>query len=304
MRILADRSFCRSWFWTKKSDDEVRKTLNNCSNPENTVLVTGTSWNSLVETDAIQICKNRNIITISILDYWTNYIERFKNRGHYILPDYYFVMDDYAKKEAAGAGIPVEIIRVAGHPGMDKYIHAKDNEVYKLGKSESYDIRKVLFLSQPVYPLWGYTLGYTEDKVISDLIKAGCEMGYELSVLFHPKDTQHLKDKYGLYEVQGKIMDIVHEYDAVIGMFTIGILQAHLLGRRVVSYQPGLAAADPCISNRLGITNGIFSYADLINHLKNGIVIKEPENVPVWLDGKSTARAAEEILKICENRSA
>lgn len=286
-------------YGTKYDEEEVLTCLSNDINPENTILVTGTSWNSLIETDAIRICKNQGIKTISILDYWTNYIERFMNRGEYILPDYYFVMDDIAKMDAIKCGVDCNIIRVVGHPGMDKYFSARNKNIHS--RKEGCAIENVLFLSQPLHALWGDALGYDENIVISDLIDASQKIGFKLSILFHPKESNWIKEKYRDYGVNGNIMDVVKDYDTVIGMVTIGILQSYLLGAKVISYQPGLCNSDLCITNRLSITRGIYSYDDLLNLLMNGFNNEDTTEGATWLDGKSTYRAVKEIKKICES---
>lgn len=287
-------------YGTKFDEDEVLACLRNNIDPENTILVTGTSWNSLIETDAIHICKNQGVKTISILDYWTNYIERFMNRGEYIIPDYYFVMDDIAKMDAIKCGINCNIIRVVGHPGMDKYISARNKNIHN--RTKAYDIENVLFLSQPINASRGGTLGYDENIVISDLIDASQKIGFKLSILFHPKDSNWIKEKYRDYGVNGEgrsMVDVVKDYDTVIGMFTIGILQCYLLGAKVISYQPGLCNSDLCIANRLGVTSGIYSYDDLLNLLMNGFINEDIAEEPIWFDGRSTYRAVKEIKKIC-----
>ena len=71
-------------------ENEALETLKRAVQMNNVaVLVTGTSWGSQFELDCISLCKQVGIPTISILDYWSNYAARFKQReGHFIYDEF------------------------------------------------------------------------------------------------------------------------------------------------------------------------------------------------------------------------
>lgn len=110
------------------------------------MLVTGTSWDSDVEREAIHLCKSNQIVTVSILDYWCNYIERFQISSGYIFPDHLFVMDEMAAMEAVDSGIDRSIIRIVGHPGLDFYVKKKD---YMERKKKHF-----VFIAAVIITLW------------------------------------------------------------------------------------------------------------------------------------------------------
>lgn len=200
------------------------------------------------------------------------------------------------------------------------------------------DIFKILFLSQPLSQLYGDSLGYTERSVLEDCVCAvnsdakgvdtigsnssGSNVkGYgaydsssfisrQLNVKFHPKDDEALQKDYADIAVQGDLLELLPKYDLVIGMNTMGLLHAVLLGNQAISYQPGLKQPDVCITNQLGLTPLVTSYQDLLKELGK---LQAGKSKPtgeylsqkyLWGDGKSTDRIAnflQEVVSADEN---
>ena len=252
------------------------------------VLVTGTSWNSKIEVEATKLCNEKNIQTVSILDYWCNYKERFKLNEEFIFPRQLFVMDELARREAVESGIPADIMKIVGQPGLDFYVGRK----VKWSKN-----RNLLFLSQPLSDLYGNSEGYTEFDAFKGVLSAGKELGYSINIKFHPKENEKMIKKYVDYSIEGELEDICGNYDAVIGMTTMGLLQCSLMGIPVLSYEPNLIGIERCIINKLGIAKGAYSYDDLLEQLKD-VNVADKEVFPFWFDGKSTERCVKELIKI------
>jgi len=263
-------------------------------------LVTGTSWGNKLELKIISACKEARIKTIAILDYWSNYQARFKDDlGNFIFPDYYIVMDELAAKEAVQEGVALNILNVLGHPGLDKYI-AFQRRVTRFANNK----KKILFLSQPLSALYGKELGYTEQQTLEDCIRAVQGNNDDsLHVKFHPKDNASLKQHYVDISVDGVLLDIMTEYDLIIGMNTMGLLHAVLMGIPAISYQPNLQKSDMCITNKLGFTRLIRSYETLefiLNTYFDGEDSKDtslPKSF-IWSDGHSTDRVAGFIREV------
>lgn len=268
------------------------------------VLVTGTSWGSKLELKEIAACKNKGIPTLSILDFWSNYQARFKDEaGNFIYPDYFLVMDKLAALEAANEGVPLEIIKVLGHPGLDKFISGQKHKRHLKHK------KKILFLSQPLSVLYGKELGYTEQQVLEEVAQIIREnKDYSLYIKFHPKDSSSLKNNYLGLSVEGNLLDIMTEYDVIIGMNTMGLLHAVLLGLPAISYQPNLKKPDMCITNKLGLTRLVSSYQELKSILNTkrfsneNVKISQSESC-IWLDGRSTDRVTRFIREVMLNEN-
>ena len=52
--------------------------------------------------------------------------------------------------------------------------------------------------------------------------------------------------------------------DLVVGMHSMALVEACLLGRPVLSVQPGLRFADPLPTNRLGASRAVYRHEDLL----------------------------------------
>ncbi len=261
------------------------------------LLVTGSSWGSQLEMSAIRICREANVKTASILDYWSNYALRFTvcSSRETIYPDYYIVMDNLARTEALAQGVPEAIIRVLGQPGLDGFLQAG---CYSRKKFRDHN-KKVLFLSQPLSGLYGTILGYSEKQVLRDCIRAvKAYKRWEFSVKFHPKDSEDLKRIYGSFSIEknAPLSELLPEYDIVVGMNSIGLLYAVLMGVPAISYQPGLTKPDLCITNKLGFTRVVTDYETLLTELDEALqrssvaITEELREKYLWLDGRSTDR--------------
>jgi hypothetical protein len=252
-------------------------------------LITGTSWGNDSELEAIKFCKSRRIPTISLLDYWANYKERFRALdGSYIFPDFLIVMDDLAFQEAVADGVPQEIIRILGHPGLDAW-----TEMDATISGQAEQSNDILFLSQPLSTLYGDALGFTEFDVMEDLLAMTRRLNrYKIHVRFHPKDSELFRTQYGQFEINEDFTTSIREHEYVIGMSTIALLHAALAGKSVISYQPNLQNIDDCITNKLGLSVSIGSFDELLSyfmHFPKESTCFSAVNY-TWLDGRSTDR--------------
>ena len=64
------------------------------------LVLTGTSSESMLEIEFIARARVNGIRTISLLDHWVNYVERFTREGSVFLPDEIWVTDEIAHKIA------------------------------------------------------------------------------------------------------------------------------------------------------------------------------------------------------------
>jgi hypothetical protein len=257
------------------------------------VLITGTSWGTSLELKALHIAKNAGVPTVSILDYWSNYADRFKS-DQFVYPDHYVMMDELAKTEAVQDGVPEQIIRILGHPGLDRYIDIGRKQLQK--DKDNKRTKRVLFLSQPLSALYGDSWGYTEDVVIQQLCRVQEMVEYfRLDIKFHPKDRESLKREFSTLAVEGDLLSLIPSYNLVISMNSMGLLHAVLMGVPGISYQPNLTKPDVSITNKLGLTPLITEFDHLIQYMKQessyeAMVRKPVLNSYLWSDGNSTER--------------
>lgn len=260
------------------------------------MLITGTSYNNRIELRAIQCAKSAGIPTVTIMDYWGNYAERFRDpEGVLHYPDYYIVMDQMAGNEALAKGVPPETLQVLGHPGLDHLVTG-----HSLRAAPTEQGSRILFISQPIEIQYGRQFGYTEQDVLRDCIEAmGSKPDSRLSVKFHPREDKSLTDNHQQFAVEGALSTLIPQYDLIIGMFSTGLLHAVLAGVPALSYQPGLIVEDHCIASRLGIIPLVHNPQQLKETIDQlllpDLAVNDQDRLVtlqefIWMDGKSAER--------------
>ncbi len=78
-----------------KENLDLEETINNSS-----VIITGTSYKSMLEHNARIYAKKNKIISIAVIDHWVNYEDRFIRACKKVLPDIIWVFDEFAEKIA------------------------------------------------------------------------------------------------------------------------------------------------------------------------------------------------------------
>lgn len=108
------------------------------------LLLSATSWSSNLEHLARREAKRSGVFSVSILDHWVNYRQRFSFSGEQVFPDELIVVDDYAKKIAVGEfpGMPV-------HQVPDFYLQSILDGV---GRSKD---GAILYVLEPARSDWG-----------------------------------------------------------------------------------------------------------------------------------------------------
>ncbi len=243
-----------------------------------TVLVTGTSWGTWApELGFIAAAEGLQIPSLAVIDFWANYLARFvAPDGEIVMPDRIAVPDDTARLEAIAEGVAGDRLVVTGNPHYEALLdqYRDFDQTRRFAFRERVGLPRkalvVLFASQPIAALYGDRLGYTEDQVL-DLIRSALEaiavwLGHSiiLAVRPHPRQAKvTLPVSSSRVQVRLAIGEDALSWalscDLVTGMTSAVLMQAALLGARVVSVQPGLDGDDQLPGNRLGITQGAFA---------------------------------------------
>ena len=211
------------------------------------LFLAGTSVGPTIDKKVLYYCKKRKIRSIYILDYWSNYVQRFSNNpGDFkFLPDLICVMDDLAKKEMVKLGFNPKVICVTGNPYFEYFTTG-------FGTSGN-EHDSILFISQPLSRVNKThklnMFGFDEFSVFDDLLAvlSGLKkQDVKLSLRLHPKDypskyNSYLK-KHGNVKIDRlDLKNSLKKHGLVFGMNSIVLYLANLVGRNVVSYQPGLS---------------------------------------------------------------
>ena len=225
-------------------------------------IITGTCLGDGLDKIALKKGIKKNILTISIIEHWSLYIERFTLDNKLILPDYILVNDEIAKKESIKSGLPESKIIVVGNPFLEELSVRKLSPKLKSDWHKEIGIKDkpVITIISEIYrddfpensPNYQ---GFDEYEVLENLIKIAKESGYAILIRQHPSEY---KFKYLKYLNDDVRLDNFNDYDStimnsdfIIGMGSMFLIEASLFRNDIISYRPNQKQL--FIGNQLGV---------------------------------------------------
>jgi hypothetical protein len=261
-------------------------------------LVVGTSENPDSAAFAlVQAARAHGCHTVGLVDFAANSAHRFRGRTTDPLayaPDWLLVPDDWTAQEYRALGFPQERLRVVGHPQYDAALRAKA-ELDRTGKAllkqrllpAAGERPVVVFVSEVSTGLdpaqyrrsAEYTLvgrGDADERtevVLQEVLDAFAALELPTSgrpylvLRRHPKeDDTHLQQylpRFDLVSCGGSPLEVVYVADLVIGMSSLLLMEACLLGVPVLSVLPRPGERDwlpvtrsgviPCVTDRAAL---------------------------------------------------
>lgn len=234
------------------------------------------------------------IPTLAFLDQWQNYAVRFSGvaadeRLAY-LPDYINCINETGKCDMAREGFRSDMLVKFGHPYLSSLnsIAANIDEAavrQRLGVEPTQQV--ALFVSEAIREHFGGVRGYDQYdalRVFMEMVSSS-DVKYRPLIKLHPKDVQEGYDRIlrgysGLMPVithnQASPVECIQIADCVFGMTSIMLIEAFVLGKPVVSIQPGLMVEDPMILSREGYIARITD-AHHLPRLEAALSFKSPE---------------------------
>lgn len=279
------------------TDLDVRTFFSN-EFPSPDLIITGASAGHCPEKEAILFGKKRGVPTISILDFWSNYISRYsqKENDFVYLPDFIFVMDPDARNQMIELGFPEKKIIVTGNPFFDTFkaaptlIEAQDS---------------ILYVSQPEVKEGKY---YSDYALLDDLLEVRSESKNPIALVIrpHPKEEQNA---YGAYcrggvtvDRDSSISSLLQRSSLVIGKHSMVLFEAVFSGKLVISYQPERELFDRLITNTLGLSFCARSKEEFKALFQRAMIgkltVREIGVIPNLNDQQCTLRAVEKIKEI------
>lgn len=254
------------------------------------LLLTSTSLNGLdFEKHFVVQANARSIPSLTVLDYWSKYRERFSRDGGALnaQPELMAVMDEQAREEMIAAGFAADRLVVTGQPAFDDlarwrtgFTAERRREIRtSLGVGEQDSL--VIFVSQPFARFRGQGasqpdfMGYDEHSVVALLVaaleRAAAESGRAISLLIrphpreNPDDFASLRSDHVRIQISGAgdAREVVCAADLVVGMNTVLLVEACHLGCLVVSLQPNMRGLDPLPTNRQDISRAVYTEAEI-----------------------------------------
>lgn len=249
--------YAESYFEAKRESyltiDSAKRKIN-----KGDVVIIGGQTNFARTAEIIEVFLLRNAKTIFIFDHWSYYLRHFTLlSGKKVFPDSIFVMDEYVESELKRLGVTKTSIKVVGHPGIESIV----GKVKKVGKAGRQCIRKKLFINNKSKVILLALEPLTEDfkktkleynefsitKLICQTLEKISLGNAELVVRLHPRQSSK---KYKAFLESEKLTDRVsvcpdivteaeslHVADVVIGMYSVFLMKAMILGKKALSLQ-------------------------------------------------------------------
>jgi hypothetical protein len=207
-----------------------------------------------------------NTPVIQFIDTYHGYRERLTVEGLFKTPTELWVLDNIAKQDAINAGINTGIIKISGQPDFELILKKFRNNWMISPK------KGVLFCDQLVEKHYGIKLGYTEKTSWDLLVKARTEhleLQSQLYLGLHPTRKINTYPSEDKYIIASDIEKVFQNVNVVIGMFSTLLIKAFLIGKQVITLQPGSSEIDLCPLSRNGYISRVRQKIDFHNAVKN-----------------------------------
>jgi len=193
----------------------------------------GTGWINHLDWKFLEYGQKNNLKTIAFLDHYINYKERFQNR----FPDFIATHDAESYKLALSLKLP-NLVKIKN------YSNAVMLEQFN---SEIKDIKidyNILYLSEPTAKVANsiyadkYYWGFTEMESFTKILQKFSN--HKILIRLHPSDD---KDTYQKIDSDvefstSSLLEDINRAKIIIGIDTIALRIAYLLGKKVLSYIP------------------------------------------------------------------
>ena len=222
-----------------------------------------------------QIAASSNIRSVAVLDERYLYRARFENgAGHVdVWPDAITLLDEASVGEAIAEGLPAERLHVTGSPALAELVSTIESLHSAPPPRPAFlgDEPLITFISEtltadygtsadPAGPI-GAFVGYTEESVLGQLVDLARQLNVSLTLIDkrHPADereigTERIIDRVRLIPVRDQpLWTLLWHSRAVIGMRSMALLEAAIMGVPALSFQPGLIGPERCTAVRIGM---------------------------------------------------
>jgi len=250
-------------------------------------IVCGTTRHFSFERELVRWGQEAGIRSVVVLDEWYRFRERFEDaQGHLTcLPTAVAVPDALAFRDAVAEGLPAERCHITGSPNLmaltDLAMRFQESPPARPAMLGEADRPVVTFLSETHVRDYGSGpgeagslgtyLGYTERSVRDEVVEALARLVRPVLLVEKPhpadertptpmKPTKHIEWRYA---ATIDLWPLLWHSDLVVGMRSMALLEACLLGCRAISYQPGLLGPDMCTAVRLGLTHRLDTQREL-----------------------------------------
>lgn len=254
--------------------------------------------------------------SICILDQHKELRERFLKRGKAGLPDIICVAGSDARDALLRLGVEKKRVIIVGSPYLEdvkRYITTDSERKMLKDKICPGSCRVITFCTEYIARSNKKAkYGFDEHSTLEDIIGAleGCEKDkYVIYIRLHPNDSKSVYERYirrRYKNIKFRIMGMDKGYqmlqisDLVIGMSSIILVEAHLLGLSVLSYQPSRPKGRVFIYNDVIRRNLVCDKRDLPKAISSRLSGRN--RVSEHMAGTGTRSSMENILDAIDGR--
>ena len=241
-------------------------------------VIVGTTRYDSPDRRLLRIAADRGIRSVAVLDERYLYRARFDDDW----PDVITLIDEASREEAIAEGLPPERLHVTGSPALAELVATIDElEKAPPPKPGSLgDEAVITFVSETLSADYGRSpeapgpmgdfVGYTEETVLRELVEVAGSLGRALVVIDkrHPADEGALQPGAQVGKVRvatvrdEPLWPLLWHSQAVVGMRSMALLEAAVMGVPTLSFQPGLIGGERCTAVRLGLVPQTTSPSD------------------------------------------
>lgn len=254
--------YSNSSYFSDKYSSLVKKGVPDFKSLGIDCVFTGTSHpesSNHFEVDCIKKAINENIYTISFIDHWVNFKLRFDGLNKSEYPNEIWVVDETAKELAISEGLPKEKVFIKTNPYyyyLKNYWQPqyKDKEYFEKLQIPGKGFH-ILFAPDPFSVRNGKeTAGFDEVDALNDLIAIISQFNNEIKLIVKCHPLQPTDDLMKVIKKtncnncfltkDADALELMHASDVVIGFYSNLLLEAEVLGKKVIRYFPGKPEAD------------------------------------------------------------
>jgi len=229
------------------------------------IIVSGTSLKTNDDNKFWEYAKKNNIPSIGFVDSWCSYWQRFSsniNTSNWdYTPDIIATIDDFMSHKLIQYGAPERKLMVTGSPSFDSLIDQYQRSTVNNLKKD----KKILLVMDPLMDLYGEQtiskIGYTEYQFLTDSLQTLVDIAFKgtIELRLHPREALHKYDhliqtykslNISVSDVSKNKIESLQEADLVIGMNSILLYEAGVVGKNVWSYQINAVEVSDIILNR------------------------------------------------------
>jgi hypothetical protein len=220
------------------------------------IIILGSSWQSDLEYNALRLARKYNKYTITILDHWVNYLQRFERNSKLELPDIILTCDKFALQIAKSEfkNFETSIYTIENY-----YFKQVKDDYNKLNITTRHIKFKYLYLCEPIIePLKKMNknidfYGFNEFDIMNIFLKK-VKIDDIILIRLHPSEQinkydQILKSANINYVISNnKLIDDISVSEIVYGWCTMALVISKILGKKIIFFEP---KNNPCLLNNI-----------------------------------------------------